>query len=443
MGRSATREVSSGEKVRSSAHPLAWRDEGTNEKHVKEIASADQVCQNQGLRRAPTISNLRKQDRTMSAIQRWVPRSLVSALAFVALLGVPDHSRGQPPAPPEPVRYFGMCDASAAVAVGEDAFIVADDEQNTFKIYPAATSGPALGSFPWGQHLGTDLDGKPQEADIEGATRLGETVFWITSHGRNLNGKWRPSRHQLFAMRMGRQDAGWVLNPVGKPYHELAKDLVSHPPLRELGLAEALGTPEIKDGELAPKTDGFNIEGLSVMADGKSLLIGFRNPLPNEQALLVPLLNPMDVVLQSAAPQFGTPILLRLHVRYQQQEHQLGIRSIEYSRRHGGYLIAAGRPDSQDVFALYFWSGNPSDRPRVVLPATATILKQADFAPEALVVYEHISDIQLLSDDGTTVVPVQSRKECEKGAFKNGMCEQKFLLDDARKSFGALLLPVE
>lgn len=378
----------------------------------------------------------------MVANFRRFTRSAVQVLALIGPIAITSGAPAEAPSAVEPARYFGMCDASAAVSLSDDAFIVADDEQNTLKIYPSSHAGPALGSFPWGGQLGTDLDGKPLEADIEGATRLGQNVFWISSHGRNLNGKWRPSRHQLFAIQVARQADAWTLTPVGKPYHRLATDLAAHPALRALGVAEALGEPEVKDGELAPKADGFNIEGLTAMPDGQSLLIGFRNPLPSEQALLVPLLNPLEVLTESAAPRFGDPILLRLHVLLRKQEYHLGIRSIEYSQRLKGYLIAAGPPDSQDVFALYFWSGDRADRPRV-LPATATLLQQADFAPEALIVYEQSPQIQLLSDDGTTLVPVQSRKECQKGAFKNGKCEQKFLLDDQRKSFGSLRLPIE
>ena len=33
------------------------------------------------------------------------------------------------------------------------------------------------------------------EADIEGATRVQDRVYWITSHGANNDGEVRPSRH--------------------------------------------------------------------------------------------------------------------------------------------------------------------------------------------------------------------------------------------------------
>ena len=49
------------------------------------------------------------------------------------------------------------------------------------------------------------------------------------------------------------------------------------------------------DEGLAPGNKGFNIEGLTARADGKSLLLGLRNPLLGEdfnQAVLIPLRTP-------------------------------------------------------------------------------------------------------------------------------------------------------
>ena len=48
----------------------------------------------------------------------------------------------------------------------------------------------------------------------------------------------------------------------------------------------------------------MNIEGLAATADGK-LRIGFRNPRPGGEALVIPLLNPAPVVDSGAAPVFG------------------------------------------------------------------------------------------------------------------------------------------
>ena len=345
--------------------------------------------------------------------------------------------------PPVAVReYRGLCDASAAIAIDDQRFLVADDERNVLHLYRVDPPGRELASWSWDAHLDTVIDGEVNEADVEGATRLGELIVWISSHGRNLNGKWRPSRHQLFATRVVVQADRVELQPVGRAYHGLALRLVAAPQLQALGLHIALGEPGERARDLAPKDEGFNIEGLAASPDGTRLWIGFRNPLPAGRALLVPLLNPKEVLLQAAEPQFGEPVLFTLRVRYRDADYALGIRSIEYSPRHQAYLIAAGPPDGQKVFALYQWSGQPTDRPRL-LSATREVLQRPTFAPEALVVFPQRAEIGLFSDDGTQRVRVGSRRECFPGSDEKGECEQKLLLDHRRKTFAGLVLPLD
>ena len=50
--------------------------------------------------------------------------------------------------------YRGMCDASAAVALGADHFVVADDEHNTLLVYRRGKQAP-VGSVPLSKFLGT------------------------------------------------------------------------------------------------------------------------------------------------------------------------------------------------------------------------------------------------------------------------------------------------
>src|SRR5436190_1450267 len=61
----------------------------------------------------------------------------------------------------------------------------------------------------------------------------------------------------------------------------------------------------------APKEEGgLNIE--SLCAVGETLYIGFRNPIPNGKALIVPLVNPSAVVDEGKPAQLGKPILIDL-----------------------------------------------------------------------------------------------------------------------------------
>ena len=129
--------------------------------------------------------------------------------------------------------YTGMCDASAGVAVGKDLFVVADDESNDLKVYSQKRGGPPVGKIGLASFL--NLKKKKDETDVEGAADMGEIVYWITSHGRNKNGKERPSRQFFFATKR----SGETLAPVGEPYRNLLADLSAEPELRKYRLGEA------------------------------------------------------------------------------------------------------------------------------------------------------------------------------------------------------------
>ncbi len=276
------------------------------------------------------------------------------------------------------IRHFGMCDASAAVPVGSDLFVVANDEDNLLRIYKNNESGNSLYSYDLTTFL--QINPKHPEADIEGATLVNNRIYWITSHGANKDGKERPNRHRFFATDIEATDGKFSLKPIGIPFLGLVKAFEDSAELKSYNLGKA--------AQKAPESkNGLNIEGLTTTPEG-SLLIGFRNPIPEGKALLVPLKNPQEIIAGNEKPKFGNPILLGLD--------GLGIRSIEYSDVNGAYFIVAGPYDDNGSFQLYKWSGNPSEPP---------VLANIDFAglhPEALVVYPNKSKRALiLSDDGS------------------------------------------
>src|SRR5262249_19139254 len=139
-----------------------------------------------------------------------------------------------PQADSEVIEHFGMCDASAAVAVGRTMFLVANDEDNTLRVYRNNVPGRPVHTFDLTSFL------KPEpthpEADIEGATQVGERVYWITSHGTNKNGKPRPSRHRLFATDVKTDGDNVTVIPAGVPYEKLVQDLSSAPQLKDFKL---------------------------------------------------------------------------------------------------------------------------------------------------------------------------------------------------------------
>jgi hypothetical protein len=340
--------------------------------------------------------------------------------------------------------YSGMSDASAAALLDEaSAVVVADDEVNELNIYAADRPGPPQQKISLNPYLGINPEAdKHPEVDLEAVARVGDRYYWISSHGRSDNGELRFNRHFFFAMKMTRHNGTYVAELVGRPYRNLAADLSVHPALRALDVPAALRLNKKKNKDLAPKENGFNIEGLSETRDGQTLLIALRNPRPRGKALLLPLRNPDAVVSDHSPPQFGAPILLDLTVPVGLDTEPLGIRSITYSAMHGCYLIIAGPHRASGPFGLFRWSGEAAEAPQLVHAATLEIAQVPRFNPEGLVVHQD-GRMQLLSDDGALEVPVASPAECKKGAFRDGHCLAKELLDSRRRTFRGIVLKLD
>lgn len=266
----------------------------------------------------------------------------------------------------EPFVYRGMSDASAAAPLGQDLFVVANDERNQLKIYQRGRADPVevvdISGF-----LGTKAH---KESDLEGAATIGNRIYWISSHGRNKKGEMQERRHRFFATEGGH--GATRLEPVGKPYTRLLQDMIDAPQLKKYGLAEAAdNSPE--------EVGAFNIEGLAATPEG-GVLIGLRNPAP----LAIPLLNPAEVV-EGEPPRFGEAVEFDLG--------GLGIRSMELVGL--AYMIVAGPHADHGEFALYQWSGKAGDKPVQLLHEAFDKVR-----PEALFAIPGTRQVQILSDDG-------------------------------------------
>ena len=137
----------------------------------------------------------------------------------------------------ETLVFRGASDASAAVAISDDTFLVADDENNVLRLYNVTKPGPPISSYDMTSFL--DIDPEHPEADIEGATRVGQRIYWITSHGRNKEGKLRPNRYRFFATDIDVKNNDVTLFPVGKPCKTLVHELLKTKVTRGLGLDKA------------------------------------------------------------------------------------------------------------------------------------------------------------------------------------------------------------
>jgi hypothetical protein len=217
------------------------------------------------------------------------------------------------------IAFQGCCDASAAVSLDARHVAVANDEDNLLRVYRQDQGGQPVSVLDLAPTLGG-----PAEADFEGGARVGDLAFWIGSHSRANNGRLRPARQVVVATRVQVEGDRPQIVPVGRAFRGLLAALIGEPSLRSLEFGRA--------ASLAPEArGGLNIEGLAEGPDG-SLVLGFRNPVPEGRALLVPWLNPSEAVLNGARPRLGAAWSVDLE--------GLGIRSLAWSQ--DGWVVVAG-----------------------------------------------------------------------------------------------------
>jgi tetratricopeptide (TPR) repeat protein len=298
----------------------------------------------------------------------------------------------------KPFLFEGAVDGSAAADVGDEFFVGATDEDNEFRLYDVKG-----GLSPRKLDVGVEAAVKTalgvekiKECDLEGAAQIGELIFWIGSHGRNSEGKEKKERQVLFATKLSGVGKDAKLEIAGKVYTKLLDDLVNDPALAPFDLAKA--------ATMAPKDEGaLNIESLA--ADGDKLWIGFRNPRNKaNEALLVPLLNPTEIIKEGPRAKLGEPMTLKLG--------GLGVRDMVAWR--DGFLIIAG--DFVDRFEpgakpsrVFYWE--PGTDPR------DTGVDFGDLNPEAIVLIGEgdMARILILSDDGK--YPGRSDKNVFRGVW--------------------------
>ncbi|MFD9573932.1 hypothetical protein ACFWBI_29345 [Streptomyces sp. NPDC059982] len=272
-------------------------------------------------------------------------KSAVKTLSYAASAAVQN---------PADARYFsGASDSSAAVDVGGGFTVVADDENNVLRLYDRSHSAAPVRTWDFSSQLGVS-----KEVDIEGATRIGNTIYWTGSLGNNKDGEYKAPRNTVFTTTVSGAGSATQL-AYGRSYKSLRDDLVAWDTANGNRYGFAAGTAV---GQAPKQIDGFNVEGLE-FAPGSTTTayLGFRAPLapavPGGKALLVPVTN-FDKVLSSGSKAvFGAGVELDLG--------GLAVRDLRKNDA-GQYLILAGSwaaDDNSDPYALYQWDGIPGHAP--------------------------------------------------------------------------------
>lgn len=313
---------------------------------------------------------------------------------------------GASAAPTRPSTRFhtGASDASTAVAIDSDYMLVADDEDQTIRLYDRAKSGLPLAAFDFTSNLNlSDVSGsgRPREVDIEGSTRVGNRIYWIASHSNSSGGSARPNRYRVFTTDLAGSGTSASLSYVGH-FANLRPQLIAWGDANGYNFTTSAATGVIPE---APTLDGFNIEGLTLAPDNTTGYVAFRAPnVPTTnrtKALIAPIANFTELATGAAAQaNIGSPIELDLGGR--------GIRSIDRNDNNE-YLIVAGPADqatgtAPKDFRLYTWSGNAADVP--VLRSNNLTLLNVDGSFESIVAVpaslQRGARVQLLVDNGDT-----------------------------------------
>lgn len=300
-----------------------------------------------------------------------LPSLLITALLMGLLAQTGSAKEGMPSGN----RHPGMSGASAAIFLDAGRVVVASDEDNRLRVYNPSASQPAMTAWdasPW-----LHLSGRNLECDLEGAARVGNRIYWIGSHGRNKDGKYRSNRHRFFATEVTETPQGPELRIIGTPCSTLVTALLTNAALASLHLDTAAALPPDSKG-------GLSIEALAARPDG-SLWIGFRGPLAKGKALLIPLLNP-NAVLEGHAPHFGPPTRLDLGGR--------GLRDMAWTGSEW-ILVAGATGGEQKGTRIFRWSGEGRSPSALDLPGLKNVNIEAVAAPPEQPVHR----LFLCSDD--------------------------------------------
>ncbi len=228
--------------------------------------------------------------------------------------------------------FYNVFEPSGATTMPDGKVLIVEDEKATdsLKLVEIAKNGKVLeiGSLYLDKKLKKLF--KKDIEDLEAITSDGNIVYGITSHSLSRKNGRKLSRERFI---MFKYDDGAI-----KEFHmysDLKRDLAFSFP--ELAKKSAFYTSEI------------NIEGLSFDKETQTLIIGFRAPVVDGEAMLLAIENPQEIFLQNMKPKFSKPIRLKLD--------GMGIRDITYDEGKKGFWIIAGSSNERDAnFSLWFWN---------------------------------------------------------------------------------------
>lgn len=228
----------------------------------------------------------------------------------------------------------GLFEPSGIQQLADGRFLVIEDEkQFPFSLLTISPSGD-VSSTPVRPPLQNDTAWKLDDLEAIALDRSGY-LYAVTSHSRDKDGSEKKSREKLVRFRI-EDDRVTSLTL----FRELKPALIAAHPI----LAAAARIRDVKNA------GGLNIEALEISPDQQYLLIGFRSPLLDQQAIIAQVENPTAMFEAGEVPRVSALQILNLDGQ--------GIRSIAFISALNGYLILSGPvARKQAPFQLWFWKG--------------------------------------------------------------------------------------
>lgn len=338
-------------------------------------------------------SNQSSSATSSSALSGAANSSIASSAISSSLSSSSRSSASSATSIPGIATYQQTADGSAAVWAG-DHFINFDDETNLARLYKAGTGSAPVKSW----NLTSSLS-LTNEADFEDAARIGNDVLLITSHGRNKDGELKTDRYRFARLSISGSGATTNLSVTGYTKNLLQNMLDStkwqQPDTAIINLLKQrtqLATATVPS--LAPKVDGFNIEGIAPLPGSTTrVAIGLRNPLINNQAIVITLENPLEAAT-GATPVFGQAIRLDLA--------GYGVRGMAWSAADNMVYILAGHinSDPEANFFLYRWDGQPTSAAEYL----GAYQHSSGGSLEAILPHAGTKTLRILVDEGAVLV---------------------------------------
>jgi len=246
-------------------------------------------------------------------------------------------------------EFDDIFEPSAVQQIPDGRLLVVEDEANrAVSIVSFDADGTLRENRSLDLQLMRSFDG--ELIDLEGLSiDSAGSIYAITSHSTNNDGKRREDREQLLRFNV---DGDRIQNV--RSYRNLRDDLTSSP-----DLIDAVRSISAEDVDFT----SLNIEGLAYDPASDHLLLGLRSPIPAGQSMIVAIENPSDVVEEKSVPQFAPPTFLNLDGG--------GIRALSFDPVLDAFIIVneVETASGDDVSQLWSWNGEPDGvASRLTLP---------------------------------------------------------------------------